>query len=426
MILRALPFLVCLSCLSVACGEGLYDADGRPDVRTLGPSGGTLRSRDGVLTVVIPPGALASERTLAIRIQDNTPKTVGPGYALEPVGLGLAVPAKVRLLQTPAPGYRTPSSLARVGADGTALNIPGVWSDGQVVTAQLSSLVTLAALQPACAEQAECADGFRCQEGACQACAANVPCLRPPALPGPHNTGIPVGTVLEPLVGDVVLNVAGATLENKEIFGRLVISANDVTVRRCLVRGPEPTEINGIVEVSGSNALLEDLEIFPEAPGPLHWGVMGSRFTARRLKIHDVVTGMTVSSNTRVESSWIHHLLPVGGQYGFNVFEGSNIALVGSNVHGPGLFGAAVFVQQLSGPVSDVRVENNWLDGGGCILSFSHLNEGALTGAVARNNRFGTTTTYECAILKSTQTQLTTSGNVWDETGVGIVVQEHD
>ena len=41
-------------------------------------------------------------------------------------------------------------------------------------------------------------------------------------------------------------------------------------------------------------------------------------------------------------------------------------------------------------------------------------------------NRFGRNSFYNCPILKSTQTTLELTGNVWDDTGRTVPVQTHD
>ncbi|MCP3144316.1 right-handed parallel beta-helix repeat-containing protein [Pyxidicoccus xibeiensis] len=426
--MRAPLLVAALALLAAACGDSLFDSRGRPDVRVIGPEGGTVTSRDGRVRVTLPPGALEGEETVSLQELGTQAWSVGMTYALEPSGLTLALPARVEMRAESAPGHRGPASLVRVTRDGLPAPMGGSWSEGTRSFGQLSALEDLGLAQPACTEPIECADGFRCEEGACRACPANVSCRANPALPGPHNTGVPAGTSLVRHEGDLVLDTPGAVLEDRDIHGRLIIRANNVTVRRCVVHAPVPREIAGIISVEGATGvLLEDIEVFAEESSTLQRGVMGGGFTARRLDVHGVVVGMNLKSGARVEHSWIHALDPVGAQYGISIFEGRDIGIYDSNVHGPGEeAGAAVFVNQQYGPTRDVRLERNRLDRGSCIVNLGHAGGASLSGMVVRNNVFGARTVYDCAVLVSTQTQLSATGNAWEATGVEVPIERHD
>ena len=61
---------------------------------TIGKRGGTVMSDDGRVTLDIPAGALDHEVAVRIEVVDDAPRgTVGTVYAIEPLGLQLAVPA---------------------------------------------------------------------------------------------------------------------------------------------------------------------------------------------------------------------------------------------------------------------------------------------------------------------------------------------
>jgi hypothetical protein len=74
-------------------------------------------------------------------------------------------------------------------------------------------------------------------------------------------------------------------------------------------------------------------------------------------------------------------------------------------------------------------VVDNWLDGGGCILNFSHVQASHnLNTLVVQNNRFGRHSSFKCPILLSSKSSLqSNSGNVWADTGQAIPApQQHD
>jgi hypothetical protein len=60
---------------------------------TIGAAGGSLSSSDGLLTLDVPAGALASDTTIGIQgLTDPLPSGVGPGYLLTPGGQSFAQP----------------------------------------------------------------------------------------------------------------------------------------------------------------------------------------------------------------------------------------------------------------------------------------------------------------------------------------------
>lgn len=97
----------------VACGpspaarEAIATAVGTPSGEersaTIGAEGGTLASADGVLTIVVPPGALASSVALSVvAISNEAPGGLGAGYRISPEGLTLTEPAELTFTWTDA------------------------------------------------------------------------------------------------------------------------------------------------------------------------------------------------------------------------------------------------------------------------------------------------------------------------------------
>lgn len=69
----------------------------------IGPSGGSIRSADGRLTLKVPARALATATTLSLSPIENTaPNAIGQAYALSPVGTQFAAPAQLVLAYTNA------------------------------------------------------------------------------------------------------------------------------------------------------------------------------------------------------------------------------------------------------------------------------------------------------------------------------------
>jgi hypothetical protein len=74
-----------------------------PTSASIGPSGGSIQSADGRLTLKVPAGALAAPTTLSIAPITNTaPNAIGSGYSLSPAGVAFQGAAQLVLAYTNA------------------------------------------------------------------------------------------------------------------------------------------------------------------------------------------------------------------------------------------------------------------------------------------------------------------------------------
>jgi len=259
------------------------------------------------------------------------------------------------------------------------------------------------------------------------------PGIRPTA----DNTGVPPGVTLTVVDGDVDVTDDNTTIDAEDIHGFLTIRASHVRVTRTIVRGRATGGNASVIRVaSGSDNLIEDSEIAVAFPSAGVDGFGGGGFVGRRLHIHGGVDGMKVGSNSTVEYSYIHDLSSFehdpnqGGGPTHNdaiqILEGTGIHIVGNALVPSTDQNAAIQVTQDFGLVTDLHIEENFADGGGCTFNFAHKVLASLDGVFVSDNRFGRHSYFACPILKSTQTTLTLSGNVWDDDGTTVPVQTHD
>ncbi len=132
--------LLCVGPLAFVSGCG-EDDDGRTVRANIGPSGGQISSHDGVLTILILPGALGSTEEFVITPSDTPPLIFGPAYRVQP-DVPLAVNAEVTYART-LPNDPTGTAVAAIRRDdfeaGTAawIKLPTVELDvtDQLVTA---------------------------------------------------------------------------------------------------------------------------------------------------------------------------------------------------------------------------------------------------------------------------------------------------
>lgn len=262
---------------------------------------------------------------------------------------------------------------------------------------------------------------------------------RPGGRPGPTNTGVPAGTNLSVINGDVVVTTPGTVIDAKDIKGALIIKASNVTVTRSLIEGRAGSD--SVVISAGSGILLQDDEVTVAHPAVNIDSMSVHGATLNRLNIHGGVDGMKLSSNSVVENSWIHGLTyfssdpAQGGKPTHNdtiqIMSGSNIKITGNYLQATSANNAAIQVTQDKGSTSGLYIAGNWADGGGCTFNFSGHGPGGVKltmgGITVNSNRFGHATKFAgCAILTDLQTTISQTGNVFDDTGLPIVLVRHN
>jgi hypothetical protein len=255
--------------------------------------------------------------------------------------------------------------------------------------------------------------------------------------PTAANTGVPAGVTLTVVNGDVMLSQDGAAIDAQDIHGFLIIAASHVRVSRSIVRGRATTSNQGVIRIdAGSDIVIEDVEVAVASPSATVDGVWGQNFIGRRLNIHGGVDGLKLGSGSTLECSYVHDLASFAvdpNQNGgpthndaIQILDGTGIHVVGNQLVAAMDQNAAIQVTQDFGAVGDLHMEQNWADGGGCTFNISHKGAASLTDVHAIGNRFGRNSFFDCPILKSTQTTLDSSGNVWDDDGTPVPIQTHD
>jgi len=235
--------------------------------------------------------------------------------------------------------------------------------------------------------------------------------------PGPSNTGVPDGTPLTRYTGPHTITTAGTVIDSKDVSGGLIIRAKGVVIRNSKIHD-DPDAVAGVFVDGSGSATIVDSEIYN-----FEVGITYSNWTAIRVDVHDITfDGMKISSNVRLQDSWVHNPKPSsdahwdGGQVQNGVvntvIEGNFIDARGSNTN------TALFLTPDLGPSTDgpLTVRNNWLDGGNFTVSILDGDNGRyyISNISVTGNRFGREGRYGAAYVN---VPLTWSGNVWDDTG---------
>ena len=258
-----------------------------------------------------------------------------------------------------------------------------------------------------------------------------VPPVSPPIVlsgdqPGPGNTGVPAGTALTVMNGDLTITTAGATYSGLDIHGYLRVEAPNVTVKNSIIRGGTGPVGNGIVNdttPSATNFLLEDSEVVPQYPVVNLDDIKGYNYTALRDNIHGSVDGLKMyGNNATVQDSWIHDLVTYahdpaqnnGPSHsdGVQILSGTNLKVLGNTIEGQP--NSSVIITQDNGPVSNVLIDGNWLSGLNQVATIKLLNKPlpTLSGITVTNNIFNGQLASACQILDSPAVTLVQSGNV--------------
>lgn len=209
-------------------------------------------------------------------------------------------------------------------------------------------------------------------------------------FPDETTTGVPPGTELTPS-GSIEVTQDGAVIEDIEVTGGIQVAANDVTIRRTLVRGIGlyPVQLMG----GYRGLVVEDSEIV--GPDSDSAAVCCSNYTLRRVDIHDVPEGPRMNGDVTIVDSYIHHLVPdpEGHQDTLQSTKGSGIVVRGNNLQAFNpdngyLMNSTYQFGTTQGPLTDVLFEGNLLNGGNYTINGGGggTEDGAAT---FRNNYFG-------------------------------------
>jgi len=249
--------------------------------------------------------------------------------------------------------------------------------------------------------------------------------------PGPDNTGPTNPSILVPS-GSITVTQNGTVIENVSVSGTITVKAANVTIRNFRINGGGNSNGGGApyginVKNEASNVLIEDGEIF----GIDSSGLLGADYTARRLNIHHSGgDAIKTNGNNLVESCWIHHLgMNVGSHAdGNQTRSGDNIVFRGNFIDmpindsgtGPGApfkSNAAAINQAASGNITNVLFDSNWMNGGNYTIWITTKLDFTFDGCTVINNRFGRDYRYGPLRTNGNLTNINLSGNVWDDTG---------
>ncbi|WP_165974380.1 hypothetical protein [Nonomuraea deserti] len=260
----------------------------------------------------------------------------------------------------------------------------------------------------------------------------------PPGFPDAASTGVPPGTALTAVTGDQTFAKDGEVVEGKIFHGFVVVTARGVTFRKCVFRGAATSDVRPLLDTEqGKDTVVEDSEFHPAHPSPSVDGIWAAATKIYRSEFRGTVDGVKAHTATLVQDSYIHDLSwfahdpDQGGgpthNDGVQAFaDQSGVTLRHNTIDLSTTRDPNAAVQSSA---DELRVEDNYLDGGACIVNIDHTPlDRPLAGQRVTGNRFGRNSAHDCPILLSTRSELAAkAGNVWHDTGEPIPSPEqHD
>jgi hypothetical protein len=236
--------------------------------------------------------------------------------------------------------------------------------------------------------------------------------------------------------GLITVTVAGLVIDARDITGCISVQANNVTIKRTRVRGGF-CGTNQIQIVPGySGILIEDTEVDGMNQNAFAAGIGGTGFTCLRCNVHNVGQGFNTGADypTVIQDSYVHDLYTCCGSHNEDIYVGDSypatLTIRHNNLQNAAGQTSAISLFADFGPIQQVRVDNNLLNGGGYTLYGGSSCPKAYctqtSSIVVTNNHFGRLFYANCGqygpvtAFDPTRPGNVWSGNVWDDTGQPI------
>ncbi len=233
-------------------------------------------------------------------------------------------------------------------------------------------------------------------------------------FPDATNTGVPAGTKLTVVNGDMEVHQAGTVIDGKDIRGCVAVMAANVTIRRSKISCTSYYVVGSFSEeYKGGGLTIEDVEI--DCRNTNSTGIGSFGFTARRLNIHGCENGFDLDSSATIVDSYLHDFYEgtSGHADGVQLSVGTHIVVSHNTILDA--IGTSAMISNGSS-ISDVLVSGNLMAGGAYTL---YCPAHGSTAYRVVNNRFSTmyyAKGGEYGPLSDCDKVAEFSGNVWDTT----------
>ena len=241
----------------------------------------------------------------------------------------------------------------------------------------------------------------------------------------PHSCGFPDATntgancsSLAPS-GSVTLSTDGETFSGKNVSGSITITASNVKIiNDCVTSG----DLYPIHLTSGGNLLIKNVTVVGQGSGCSRAvEPAAGPTTMDAMNISGCEDGVEMYNNDVLQNSYIHDLAFFDGSHNDGVQQngGSGDVVKHNTIFNPRNQTSCVNFNTDFGPISDITITDNLLDGGNFTVYSRASSTGGSdpTGVSVTNNHFGGADVYG---LLSADGSVSWSGNVSDSTGQAV------
>ena len=235
-------------------------------------------------------------------------------------------------------------------------------------------------------------------------------------FPDATNTGVPAGTALTAVTGNVTLSTPGMVYEGQDVTGCVEVHADNVTIRNSRISG---AGCQYALHNQAAGLTIADSEV--TCARSAGTGIGSSDFTASRVNVHGCENGFNVSGRAVIRDSWVHDLFGAEGTHtdGAQLNQGAeSIVLEHNTIVSPLPGGTAAIIMWNEGDPQnrDVTISRNLLAGGAWTL-YCPRNDS--TGVRVVGNRFGSSEFGPAAACTAGHVA-EFSGNITDANGTPL------
>jgi len=258
-------------------------------------------------------------------------------------------------------------------------------------------------------------------------------------FPAANNTGYPQGlagdtrqkVTLTAYTGPMTITVAGTVIDGKDINGHLEIKAKNVTIRNSRIRVANVQAVTATDD--NANLKIEDTEIDGQLKDASTGGIAligRTGFTLLRVNAHGSGDILRIDGRGTVQDSWLHDPGGTGSAQHNDVIQSTNavqIRILHNRLENQHTQTSCILLKADIGPISDVVVDANLMNGGGYSFYWYDANYKITNGKVTNNKfmrqsggGFWPKGGYYGTQAFQASTMPAWSDNTWNDTGAAI------
>lgn len=242
-----------------------------------------------------------------------------------------------------------------------------------------------------------------------------------PAYPSASCTGVPAGTSLTVVNGDMTISAANTVIENKDIRGCVDVNASGVIIRKSKIAA-DCFYVVYRHSSSGTALLIEDSEVTCNNNNGT--GIGDTGITVRRVNIHGCENGFDLDGDIIIQDSFIHDLTQTGSDPHTDGIQitpvGHNITIQHNTIYGfSGSINGTSAIIQPDAAITNIVIKENLVAGGAYTIYCRATGSYGSTFQLI-NNHFSTVygpNVGEYGPWTDCEDESNVSGNVYHESG---------